>query len=61
MQDEFKILKSHRKELWDCVKDDDIKGQKFHLVNMRSVMENLIKEAVQVGAMLEKYQQDYLD
>lgn len=58
LNDQMKDIKKLRKALWSQVKRDDLENQAKILERSKSELIKLIKEAIQVGAMIDKYQQD---
>lgn len=60
MDDEMDVIRVLKDVLWKNVKSDNLEAQKDTLERMKDHVHKLIKEAVQVGAMIEKYQQDVL-
>jgi len=58
--DEIDFLKEHISDLWQAVKSNNNDVQLDELRRSRERIDNIITEAVQVGAMIEKYQQDVL-
>jgi len=55
LQEEFDLLKTQNETLWKNVKKDNYIQQRIQLIEMKQTVYNLIKEAVQVGAMIEKW------
>lgn len=55
-QECFIALKDDLEQLWNVVKDDDFIGQKSIIQNMEANIHDMIKEAVQIAAMLKRYQ-----
>lgn len=58
--DEIDFLKEHISDLWQAVKSNNNGVQLDEIRRSRERIDNIITEAVQVGAMIEKYQQDVL-
>jgi len=61
MQDEFDLLMVQKDIVWRNVKSDNYTNQRIGLLEMRTTIQNLIKEAVQVGAMIEKWNESLID
>ena len=60
LDEEMDTLRVIKDVLWYNVRKDNLELQDQTLDEMRLVVQKIIKEAVQVGAMIEKYQQDVL-
>ncbi len=60
LDDEMDLLRVMNDVLWKSVRNDDLEKQKDTLSEMRIVVTRLLKEAIQVGAMIDKYNQDVL-
>jgi hypothetical protein len=60
MDEEMDIIRVIKDVLWKNVKTDNLEEQKKALDLMRTHNFNLIKEAIQVGAMIDKYNEDIL-
>lgn len=60
LDEEMDLLRVMNDVLWKQVRNDDLVKQKETLDEMRVVLYRLLKEAIQVGAMIEKYSNDVL-
>jgi hypothetical protein len=60
MDEEMDLIRVLNDVLWKCVRNDDLIRQKETLVEMKKVNIRLLKEVIQVGAMIDKYNQDLL-
>lgn len=60
LDEEMDLLRVLNDVLWKEVKNDNLMKQKETLSEMRIVITRILKEAIQVGAMIEKYNQDIL-
>ncbi|MFN3753338.1 hypothetical protein [Flavobacterium sp.] len=60
LDEEMDLLRVYNDVLWKCVRNDDLTRQKETLAEMRIVAVRMLKEAIQVGAMIDKYSQDVL-
>jgi hypothetical protein len=60
LDEEIDLLRVMNDVLWKNVKTDNLEKQKETLDEMRIVLYRLLKEAIQVGAMIEKYSNDVL-
>ena len=58
MKEEHDWLHKDFKMLFSVIRQNSIEGQKAAIKSMKITIINLIKEAVQVAAMIEKYDQD---
>lgn len=58
LEEEFYDLKNQLDSLWLNVKGDDLDKQKEIVIKMYYYSLGLIKEAVQVAAMAERYRKD---
>lgn len=60
MDEELDLIRVMNDILWKSVRNDDLEKQKETLAEMRIVVVRILKEAIQVGAMIDKYSQDVL-
>jgi len=60
LDEEMDLIRVVKDGLWKAVRTDNYTQQKVQLDFMRDSVMRLIKEAVQVGAMIDKYSQDVL-
>lgn len=60
LDEEIDLLRVMNDVLWKQVRNDDLAKQKETLDEMKKVLYRLLKEAIQVGAMIEKYSNDVL-
>lgn len=60
LDEEMDLLRVMNDVLWKQVRNDDLAKQKETLDEMRVVLYRLLKEGIQVGAMIEKYSNDIL-
>jgi len=59
-QEDMNSLQDHNQHLWNAVKKNLHVAQAVEINKMKKTIILLIKEAIQVGAMIEKYEQDLL-
>jgi hypothetical protein len=61
VEEEFKQIKIKLECMWGFIKEDetDSCGMQYEMEYMKDATINLIKEAIQVAAMIEKYERSF--
>jgi hypothetical protein len=60
LQEELEFFNMHKDGLWQSIKKNNLKIQFNNIKEMQRIIRKLIKEAIQVAAMLQRFQEDVL-